>query len=87
MSLVIKRNNQVLVSDVKKRLSDIDLKISWSEIVRDYFYGKSMSWFYHKLDGIDGNGGKGGFTQEELEILKGGLVELSNKIRAAADRL
>jgi hypothetical protein len=39
------------------------------------------------MDGIDGNGGRGGFTEEELRTLKGALVYLSDKIRKAADTL
>lgn len=84
--MAIVRNERTLATDVKKRLSDIVMKITWREIAHDYF-GKSSSWLYHKLDGIDGNGGRGGFTPEELQTLKGGLVDLSNRIRAAADSL
>lgn len=86
MEIVMKSKDRVLVSDVKQQLSDILMKITWREIAHDYF-GKSASWLYHKLDGIDGNGGRGGFTQDELLMLKGALVDLSMKIRAASDRL
>ena len=75
-----------MVTDVKQKLSDIVMKITWREIAWEYF-GKSSSWLYHKLDGIDGNGGVGGFTPDELVTLKGALVDLSDRIRAAADRL
>ncbi|MFR2802930.1 MULTISPECIES: DUF5053 domain-containing protein [Segatella] len=47
----------------------------------------SASWLYHKLDGIDGNGGVGSFTEEEKNMLRGALCEVSNRIRAAADRI
>lgn len=73
-------------SDVKQKLSDIVMKITWREIAHDYF-GKSSSWLYHKLDGIDGNGGRGGFTKDELNTLKYALTDLSTKIKAAAERL
>ena len=86
METVMKRNGQSQATDVKKRLSSIYMKITWREIAQEYF-GKSPSWLYHKLDGIDGNGGRGGFTQEELLILKGALTDLSNKIRQAAEEL
>lgn len=86
MEIVVNRNNPVMVSDVKRTLSDIMMKITWREIAHDYFH-KSSSWLYHKLDGIDGNGGKGGFTPEELQQLKGALCDLSDRIRHAADRL
>ena len=82
----MKRNERAQVTDVKKRLSSIYMKITWREIATEYF-GKSPSWLYHKLDGIDGNGGLGGFTEEELLTLKGALVDLSNKIRLAAEAL
>ena len=48
-------------STVKQRIQDIQMTVSWREIAHTYF-GKSASWLYHKLDGIDGNGGVGGFT-------------------------
>lgn len=73
-------------SAVKMRIQDIQLLVSWREIARTYF-GKSASWLYHKLDGIDGNGGVGGFTDEEKDMLRGALCEVSNRIRAAADRI
>ncbi len=75
-----------LLSDAKKRMSDILVAVSWREIARTYF-GKSSSWLYHKLDGIDGNGGEGGFTPEETERLKVALYDLADRIRNAADTL
>ena len=75
-----------LISDAKQKLSDIIVAISWREIARNYF-GKSSSWLYHKLDGIDGNGGYGGFTPEEVKQLKEALVDLSDRIRRAADAI
>lgn len=86
MENVATRQGKMLVSDVKQRLSDIIMKITWREIAHDYF-GKSASWLYHKLDGINGMGAPGGFTPSELAQLKEGLIDLSEKIRAAADRL
>lgn len=76
----------VVISDMKKRLSDINLSVSWMDFANRYFH-KSSSWFYHKLDGIDGNGGKGGFTPEETEQLRGSLFDLSNRIRRAAEAI
>ena len=46
-----------------------------------------MSWFQHKIYGIDGNGGVGGFTPHEIEQLRGALYDLSDRIRRAADKL
>lgn len=77
---------KTLISDVKSKMSDILVAISWREIARTYF-GKSSSWLYHKLDGIDGNGGAGGFTPDEAMQLKEALCDLSDRIRRAADSI
>lgn len=84
METVIQAKN--FIPDVKSKMSDILVAISWREIARTYF-GKSSSWLYHKLDGIDGNGGAGGFTPEEAMQLKGALCDLSERIRRAADSI
>lgn len=46
------------ITDMKKRMRDIYLAVSWREISRTYF-DKSVSWFQQKMYGIDGNGGVG----------------------------
>ena len=74
------------MATMKTKLNDILLSITWRDIAHRYF-GKSSSWLYHKMDGIDGNGGKGGFTPEEAEQLRGALVDLSNRIRRVADTI
>ena len=76
----------VVISDMKKRIKDIQMAISWREFANTYFQ-RSSSWFYHKLDGIDGNGGEGGFTPEEAEQMRGALIDLSNRIRSAAESI
>ena len=73
-------------SNVKQRLQDILLSVSWRDIANTYF-DHSASWLYHKLDGIDGNGGVGGFTDAEKEQLRGALVDLSDRRRRAADNI
>ena len=73
-------------SEVRQKLNDIDLSINWGQFARNYF-SKSASWFYNKFNGIDGNGGKGGFTPEELQQFKGALCDLADRIRRAADNL
>ncbi len=78
--------HKALQTDVKQKMSDILVAISWRELARTYF-SKSSSWLYHKLDGIDGNGGVGGFTPEETLQLKGALCDLSDRIRRAADSI
>ncbi len=77
---------ELTISDMKSRLQDILVTVSWREIAREYF-GKSASWLYHKMDGIDGNGGKGGFTEQEAEIMRGALIDLSNRLRVCADKI
>lgn len=71
---------------MKGRLADILMSISWADLSRDYF-GKSGSWLYHKLDGVDGNKKPTDFTIEERYQLKGALIDLSDRIRRAADSI
>lgn len=80
------KQQKIIIGDVKEKMTDILVAISWREIARTYF-GKSSSWLYHKLDGIDGNGGKGGFSPEEAQQLKDALYSLSERIRRAADTI
>lgn len=46
-----------------------------------------MNKFQHKTHGIDGNVGTGGFTEQEAEQLKKALIDLSNRIRRAAENI
>ncbi len=71
---------------MKSKLSDILLSITWRDIARRYF-DKSSSWLYHKMDGIDGNGGTGKFSDDEAQMLKSALYDLSDRIKAAADNI
>ena len=71
---------------VKGRLADILMHVSWGDISREYF-GKSGSWLYHKLNGIDGNKKPTKFTVEERYQLKGALYDLADRIRRAADNI
>jgi hypothetical protein len=71
---------------MKQQMDDILLAISWGNLAKTYFT-KSASWFYHKMDGRDGNGKPTEFNLEERAELKGALVDLSNRIRRAADSI
>jgi len=71
---------------VKQHLSDILLDMSWAKIARKYF-GKSSSWMYHKLDGIDGNGNKSDFSYAEKIQLRNALFDFSERIRNAAQSI
>lgn len=76
----------VVITDMKKKVRDIQMAISWRDFANTYFQ-RSSSWFYHKMDGIDGNGGVGGFSKEEAEQMRGALIDLSNRIRRAAENI
>lgn len=82
METVMERS--VMITDMKKKVVDIMMSVSWRNFANTYFH-KSSSWFYHKMDGIDGNGGKGGFNEVEAEQMRGALIDLSNRIRRAAE--
>ena len=71
---------------MKARMEDLLISISWSDLAKRYF-GKSGSWLYHKLDGIDGNRRPTEFTDAEKEQLRGALVDLSDRIRRAAENI
>ena len=69
---------------MRAQMADISTSISWGMLAQTYF-DKSASWFYHKLNGIDGNGKPTQFSLEEKEQLQGALFDLSNRIRKAAE--
>lgn len=86
MEIVATKKNLEIATDMKQKLSDILLTVSWREIARTYF-GKSSSWLYHRMDGINGDGGVGGFSPEEAKQLQGALFDLSDRIRRAAEKI
>lgn len=79
-------NATVKITDMKKKIKDVQMAISWRDFANRYFQ-RSSSWFYHKMDGIDGNGGAGGFSESEAEQMRNALYDLSNRIRRAADSI
>ncbi len=92
---LLKKNNTTMAvmklketqqDSIKARLADILMHVSWGDISREYF-GKSGSWLYHKLDGIDGNKKPIDFTIEERYQLKCALIDLSERIRRAAETI
>ena len=74
------------ITDMRKKIKDIQMAISWRDFANTYFQ-RSSSWFYHKMDGIDGNGGVGGFNETEALQMKGALIDLSNRIRKVAESI
>lgn len=71
---------------MKRQMDDILVSISWGDLARTYF-DKSASWFYHKMDGRDGNGKPTEFNYDERVQLKGALCDLADRIRRAADSI
>ncbi|MDR0294573.1 MAG: DUF5053 domain-containing protein [Prevotellaceae bacterium] len=81
---------ETLVQTTKQTMStqlrDIRQDITWSKVARRYF-GKSASWMYNKLNGIDGNGNEGEFNYEERIQLRNALYDVSERIRNAAQSI
>lgn len=80
------RLKETQAETMKAQLSDFLISISWADLANRYF-NRSGSWLYHKLDGIDGNKKPTAFTDEEREQLRGALIDLSDRIRRAADSI
>lgn len=80
------RLKETQAETMKAQLSDLLISISWADLTNRYF-NRSGSWLYHKLDGIDGNKKPTAFTDEEREQLRGALIDLSDRIRRAADSI
>lgn len=80
------RLKEAQAETMKAQLSDLLISISWADLANRYF-NRSGSWLYHKLDGIDGNKKPTAFTDEEREQLRGALIDLSDRIRRAADSI
>lgn len=76
--------NTVMITDMKEKIRNIQMAISWRDFANTYFQ-RSSSWFYHKMDGIDGNGGIGGFNEKEAEQMRNALFDLSDRIRRVAE--
>ena len=80
------RLKETQAETMKAQLSDLLISISWADLANRYF-NRSGSWLYHKLDGIDGNKKPTAFTDEEREQLRGALIDVSDRIRRAADSI
>ena len=70
-----------MAQNIKSKLNGVFLCITWGKIANVYF-DKGARWFYDRLNERDAE-----FTQDELLHLKGALVDLSERIRKAADAL
>lgn len=81
MEIIIKENRITM----KQKMSDILLDVSWAKLSEKYF-GKSRSWLYHKLDGMN-NGKPDEFTESEKETLRNSLFDLSERIKKCAETI
>lgn len=81
METIVKQNRET----VKQKMADILLDVSWAKISEKYF-GKSRSWLYHKLDGMN-NGKPDDFNDAEKEILRNALLDLSSRISKCANSI
>ena len=79
--------NRYKNSSIIPLVDEIYDMITWGDFARCYFPDHSVSWFYNKMRGVDGNGGVGSFTDSEKVQLADGLIHLSELIRAAAERV
>ncbi len=73
-------------TEVKTKLRDVYLTITWAKIA-DRYFGRSTSWIYNKMNGRDGNGGVGCFTQEEILQLKEALYDFAERVKSCANEL
>lgn len=78
MEILVKQNRKT----VKQKMSDILLDVSCAKISERYF-GKSRSWLYHKMDGVN-NGKPDDFNEAEKETLRSALLDLSERISKCA---
>ena len=62
MEIIVKQNRET----VKQKMSDILLDVSWAKISEKYF-GKSRSWLYHKMKGL--NKGKPDGFDEAVKVI------------------
>ena len=77
--------NRYKNSSIISLVDDIYDMITWGDFARCFFPDRSVSWFYNKMRGVDGNGGS--FTDDEKRQLYEGLIQLSERIHSAAERI
>lgn len=69
-----------------KALEDLLLYIKWGNVSKEYF-GYSRGWIYQRLNGYDGNGNECDFSDAQKETLREALLDLSDRLREAAERI
>jgi hypothetical protein len=68
---------------LRKKLSDVLPIVSVSYLAKTYFH-RSPQWFYQRLNGNTVNGKQAQFTNDELKVLHGALLDISGRIGASA---
>lgn len=68
---------------MKSKIKEILKVISWREFANIYFQ-RSPLWFYEKLEGPEH---ESGFSLEETDTLKQGLLDLSERIKRVANSI
>lgn len=81
-----KEEKNTQLRTLAEELGPLTSEIKWGGISKKYL-GMSGSWMYNKLLGRDGNGGKGGFSPEEVERVRTALLEFSEHVREVAESL
>lgn len=78
---------EIQFSELGIKAQDILVAVQWLEIANKYMH-KNSSWLCSKIEGrtLDGTPVEP-MTEEELEQFKGGLYDLSARIRRVADSL
>ena len=76
----IKETNAELL---REKLKDVLPVVSVSYLAKTYFR-KSPQWFYQRLNGNAVNRKPARFTNDELKVLQGALLDISGKINASA---
>ena len=84
--LPTQKHNTTMANEVKTKMQDILCDIAIGRLCMRYFQ-KTPSWLYHKINQEVINGKQVTFTEEEVQQLKGALVDLSDRIRRTADAL
>lgn len=67
-------------------MEDLLLYIKWGNVSKEYF-GYSRGWIYQRLNGYDGNGNECDFSDAQKETLREALLDLSDRLREAAERI
>lgn len=78
--------NPQMVTDMKRKVRDILISISWRDIAHKYF-GQPSTWLYQKLEAADEHGNVVGFNEKETEQFKEALRDLARRLNKCADEI